>query len=83
MHVSNIERGKTKIGLELIVNISKILQISLDELLYNEPGLPNQRRIINNKISELLNDCTSCEIMTIYDIIKTTKETLRNNYPQS
>ena len=82
VHLSNIERGKTKMGLELIVAISKILQISLDELLYSENGLPNQKTVINKKISELLNDCTPCEIMTIYDIIKVTKETLKNNYPQ-
>lgn len=68
-------------GLDILVNISKILQVSLDELFYAETGIPNQKTVINNKITKLLEDCTPCQMLVIYDIIKATKESLRNTYP--
>ncbi len=79
VHLSNIERGKTSMSLDIIVNISRILQVPLEVLLCSEVGLPKQKLIINNKFAELLEDCSPCEILTLYDIIKATKDSLRNN----
>ena len=79
VHLSNIEHGKTHMSFEVAVNISKILQLPLDVMLSGEVGLPNQKNVISNKISELLDDCSPCELLTICDIIKATKDSLRNN----
>lgn len=79
VHLSNIERGKTSMSLDIIVNISRILQIPLEVLLCSEVGLPNQKLIMNNKFAELLEDCNPCELLALYDIMKATKDSLRNN----
>ena len=79
VHLSNIEHGKTHMSFEVAVNISKILQLPLDVMLSAETGLPNQKLVMNSKISELLEDCSSCELLTICDIIKATKDSLRTN----
>ncbi len=79
VHLSNIERGKTKLSFDVAVNISKILQLPMDVMLSGEVGLPNQKLIMNSKISELLDDCSPCELLTLCDIIKATKDSLRNN----
>lgn len=80
VHLSNIERGKTSMSLEVIVDISKTLQVPIDVLLCSEIGLPNQKFVVNNKISEILTDCSPCELLVICDIIKATKDSLRNTY---
>lgn len=79
VHLSNIEHGKTHMSFEVAVNISKILQLPLDIMLSGEVGLPNQKMVINNKITELLDDCSPCELLILCDIIKATKDSLRNN----
>ena len=81
VHLSNIERGKTSMSLEILVNISKILQVPIDTLLCGEAGLPNQKIVLNTKIAEILDDCSPCQLIAIYDIIKATKETLKKTYP--
>lgn len=79
VHLSNIERGKTKMSLDIIVNIATILQTPIDILLYSETELPECKTVINNKINEILEDCSPCEIIALYDIIKAVKDTIRKN----
>lgn len=79
VHLSNIEHGKTHMSFGVAVNISKILQLPLEVMLSGEVGLPNQKLVMNSKISELLEDCSPCELLALYDIIKATKDSLRNN----
>lgn len=80
VHLSNIERGKTKMSIDVIVNIAKILQTPLDVLLYGETDLPECKTVVNNKINEVLEDCSPCEIIALYDILKAAKNTVRKNF---
>lgn len=82
-HLSNVERGTTKVGLNVIVDISKALHISLDILLCNEVGTPYQKPILNGKLSDLLEDCDARELMVISEIVETAKKTLRRVYTKT
>ena len=82
VHVSNIERGATKVGLSVLVDISKILRVSLDVLVCNEIGTPYQRAILDNNVSDLLNDCTPKELLVIRDVIECTKKSLHRVYSE-
>ena len=80
VHMSNIERGTTKVGLAVIVGISKILGVSLDVLLCNEVGTPCQRTILNNNIAKLLDNCSARELLVITDIVESTITALHRVY---
>lgn len=80
VHISNIERGTTKVGLAVIVGISKILGVSLDVLLCNEVGTPYQKTILNNNIAKLLDNCSAKELLILSDIIESTITALHRVY---
>lgn len=82
VHISNIERGATKVGLSVLVAISKALQVSLDVLVSSEVGTPNQRTILNNDIFDLLDGCTPREMLVIKELIESTKKSLRRVYSE-
>lgn len=82
-HLSNVERGTTKVGLNVIVDISKALNVSLDILLCNEVGTPYQKPILNSKLAGLLEDCDARELMVIGEIAETTKKILRRVYAKT
>lgn len=82
-HLSNVERGTTKVGLNVIVDISKALHVSLDILLCNEVGTPYQKQILNSKLADLLEDCDARELMVISEMAETTKKTLRRVYKKT
>lgn len=82
-HLSNVERGTTKVGLNAIVDISRALNVSLDTLLCNEIGTPYQKPILNGRLADLLEDCDARELMLICEIVETTKKTLRRVYTKT
>ena len=63
-NISHIERAATKLSLPTLVSIANALEVSLDELVYDE---------------ELLDDCSAAELKAIAEVIKTTKTVLRTN----
>ena len=76
-NISHIERAATKLSLPTLVNISNALEVTLDEIVYE--SLIKNDHITNEIINELLADCTSKEISAIVEMIKTTKNILRND----
>lgn len=76
-NISHIERAATKLSLPTLVNISNALEVSLDEIVYD--SLIKNEHISVNTINELLSDCTSDEIRSIIEIIKTIKMIIRDN----
>lgn len=82
-HLSNVERGTTKVGLNVIVDISKALNVSLDTLLCNEIGTPYQKQILNGKLADILEDCDARELIVIGEIVETAKKTLRRVYTKA
>lgn len=74
-NISHIERAATKLSLPTLVSIANALEVTLDELVYD--NLKKSAHISFGLIDELLCDCTDAELKAIAEVIKTTKAVLR------
>lgn len=76
-YISHIETARKKPSLESLVRIATVLGVTLDRIL-----LGNQVTYISDYLPEILSqmeDCSQYEKAVIYDMVKSTKTTLRNN----
>ena len=76
-YISHIETARKKPSLESLVRIATALGVTLDRIL-----LGNQLTDISDYLPEILiqmKDCSQYEKAVIYDMVKSTKTTLRNN----
>lgn len=76
-HLSDIENGKTNIGLDIFMRITEALKVSADWLLQTD--IPDVNKMHVNEFSEILSDCTSSESQAIIKIVKDIKALLRSN----
>ena len=74
-NISHIERAATKLSLPTLIGIANALGATLDELVYN--NLNASMHISVGIINELLSDCTPTELVSIAELIRTTKAVLR------
>ncbi len=74
-HMSHIETGNTKLSLQVLVELSKVLNVSTDDLLFSSSEKCNNADV--EKFFSLIKDCPSDELNIIYDIIKSTKTALK------
>ncbi len=75
-NISHIERAATKLSLPTLVSIANALEVSLDEIVYN--SLIKSKHIYVREIDELVGDCDPKELSSIIQMIKTTKDVIRN-----
>lgn len=68
-HMSNIERGRTKVSLGTLTDIANALDTTLDALICD--NLVRGRLIFEEEISKELKKCSQEDIRIIYDVIKT------------
>lgn len=76
-YLSQIEHGKKQPSLQTLVGIAETLDISIDELLGGNQV--RNRKIYQNELGQLLEDCSSYEKRVIYELVKDTKRILRMN----
>ena len=74
-NISHIERAATKLSLPTLFNIANALEVTLDELIYD--NLKKSAHVSAKLIDELLFDCSADELKAIAEVIKTTKSVLR------
>ncbi len=74
-NISHIERAATKLSLPTLIHIANALEVSLDELVYD--NLVSNSHVSNKLINELLADCSNEEIASLIEVMKTTKAVLR------
>lgn len=74
-NISHIERAATKLSLPTLIKIANALEVSLDELVYD--NLKKSKHISVACIDELLADCTPSELKAICEVVATTKNVLR------
>ncbi len=72
-HMSHIETGNTKLGLPVLVALSIVLEVQVDDLLFDQI---KGRQIAIQELDSLLSSCTDSQIRIILDIIKATKISL-------
>ena len=76
-HMSNIETGKTKLGLPTIIAICNILDVSVDELLCD--SVIHSKTIFEAEAQRLFEDCSPYETRILVDTLSAVKESLRTN----
>lgn len=63
-HMSHIETGTTKLSLQVLTDIAQTLQITTDDLLFEE------KKISNNELNRILSNCSTKQITILTPIIK-------------
>lgn len=76
-HMSNIETGKTRVSLTVIVNIANALAISVDDLLCD--NVIKTKVQFEKDLAEIVDDCDDYEIRIIRDVAEATKTSLRRD----
>ena len=76
-HLSNIERGVTKVSLGTIVNLANALSATTDDILCDNVVRATVQ--FEQDIAQLLEDCDAYEIRIIKDMIAATKATIRRD----
>ncbi len=77
-YLSQIENGKKKVSLQVLVTIAEILEVTLDELLAGNQV--NSMREYNEELNRLLTDCTPYEKRILYEVVLFLKQILRDNH---
>lgn len=75
-HVSNIETGNSSVSLPTLVAIANILTVSVDELLCDTVLI--SKAVFEKEAQELFTDCNEYEVRVLVDVMKATKESMRN-----
>ncbi|HDX6971681.1 helix-turn-helix domain-containing protein [Clostridioides difficile] len=75
-HMSNVETGKSTVSLPTLVSIANALGVSVDELLYDT--ILDSKVVFEKELSDILKDCNDYEIRVLVDILKASKESIRN-----
>ncbi|WP_330409107.1 helix-turn-helix transcriptional regulator [Clostridioides difficile] len=75
-HMSNIETGKSTVSLPTLIAIANTLGVSIDELLCDT--ILNSKIVFEKELSDILKDCNEYEIRVLVDIVKASKESIRN-----
>ena len=73
-YMGQIELAERHIGLELLENISIVLDISILSLLYEV----NTGALLTEEINQILCKCTNTELLVIGDMVRALKSSLRN-----
>lgn len=74
-YIGQIELAERHIGLELLENISIVLDISILSLLYEV----NTGALLTEEINLILRKCTNAELFVISDMIRALKSSLGNH----
>lgn len=75
-HVSNIETGNSSVSLPTLVAIANVLTVSVDELLCDTILI--SKAVFEREAQELFTDCNEYEVRVLVDVMKATKESMRN-----
>ena len=73
-YIGQIELAERHIGLDLLENISIVLDISILSLLYEV----NTGALLAEEINLILRKCTNAELYVINDMVRALKSSLRN-----
>lgn len=73
-HISRIESGKVKLSLELLVLIADALNVSADDLLFDQLKYPSSP--VGTELYDLLLDCNNDEKAILTKTVKFLKATL-------
>ncbi len=76
-HISNVETGRTKVSLPVLVAIANVLSVSVDSLLCD--NVIASKTMFEGEAKSIFNDCDDYEIRMLVDLLKAAKEAIRKN----
>ena len=77
-HMSNIENGKTKFSLQVLVDMADALKTTPDALMMDQvDDKIKTRGMILEEIGRELSDCTEVQITTLEEVVRNTKNILK------
>ena len=76
-HMSHIETGNTKLSLPVLVALASVLDVSIDELVYDKKKNSNTDLI--NELVKLISDCDYEKLMVINDVLRVLVKSLNRN----
>ncbi|MDE7298108.1 MAG: helix-turn-helix domain-containing protein [Lachnospiraceae bacterium] len=77
-HMSNIENGKTKFSLQVLVDAAHVLKTTPDVLLLSDADCQEKTRgLILREIDSVLSDCTPAQMTLIEEVVRNTRQALR------
>lgn len=77
-HMSNIETGKTKLSLQVLINLANALQVSPDVLLAEQMDARSTvRRMVVERINCELADCTEAQMLMLEKVVRYEKSLLK------
>ena len=75
-YMSEIELGKTRMGIDIFMRITETLQVSADWLL--RTNIPSVTAIYNEEVNSILSDCTSSEIENLIGVMRDMKKAIHS-----
>ncbi len=75
-NISHIERAATKLSLPTMVSIANALGVTLDEIAFG--SLVKSTHVSVKIIDDILVDCSPEELKALAEVLRTTKNVLRN-----
>ena len=72
------ETGNTKLSLPVLVDLAAVLEVRVDDLLYDNS--PMKRNAAIEAIIEMLDTCTTPQIKVIEDLVKAAKISLNQHF---
>lgn len=67
-HMSHIETGNTKLSLAVLVKLSSILEVSTDDILFEQPTI--NKSMLFNQISSILEKCNTQQLRIISEVVQ-------------
>ena len=72
-HMSHIETGNTKLSLQVLVDLARVLEVQTDDLLFEQKS--NKASALTD-LSETLDACSTQQVRIIVDTVKALKISL-------
>lgn len=77
-HMSNIENGKTKFSMQVLIDIANVLDTTPDVLLRDHlEHTTKTQGMVLGEIGHVLTDCTPVQMTMIEETVKNTKKLLQ------
>lgn len=73
-HMSHIETGNTKLSLPVLVSLATALEVSADDLLFDNTA--TTRNSVIDDLTNLLENCSISQIKILKDIVKAAKTSM-------
>lgn len=74
-HMSHIETGNTKLSLPVLVDISRVLEVPADDLLFEHREIDRKKAM--NEIVRLLDSCSTQELKIMEDVLRAVRTSLK------